>query len=84
MGTMYVTRPPKTVSEMSDEERHAWATEIVEAFREAIGWPGGHEVVTETCGRVRIRHHNEGDDTPSEWTRPAQMDGHGQADTGMV
>ncbi len=58
MGTMYVARPPKPVSEMSDEERDAWAVEVVEAFREAIGWPGGHEVVTEDPGRGRNRHHD--------------------------
>jgi hypothetical protein len=68
MGIVYVTRPPKPVSQMSDEELDAWATGVVEAFREAIGWSGGHEVVTETSGRGRIRHHNQGGETPPHRT----------------
>jgi hypothetical protein len=30
---VYVTRPPKPISRMTDEERHAWAVEIVKAMR---------------------------------------------------
>jgi hypothetical protein len=31
--TIWVTRPPKPVSEMTDEELDAWANEVIEAIQ---------------------------------------------------
>jgi hypothetical protein len=33
---IYVTRPPKPVSQMSEEERRQWATEVYDALIEAM------------------------------------------------
>jgi hypothetical protein len=60
--TLFVAKPPKP-STSTDEELDAWAGAFVEAFREAIGRPGGHTVVTKSCETARLLRHSRGDGT---------------------